>query len=329
MYAYAAIRKESEQVFQQPEGLQSFGLPFRTPPFFIQHILFIFLSLQIITSCASVSPVSSARERPAAFASIEDIIPAWQVFTDGIEYFHGRAVSPNIEFHALKVDLTLPYLHIVVGGSAHNTPEDGSMLSTRVSSFVRDNNLVAGINVTPFNIVSAKEGQLIKNVGIIISNGSRLSPANPQFDALVFYTDGTAAIVNQAAINSMENIDNAIGGFRQILKDGELAERILNLEPRHPRSAAGISPNGKFLYLLVIDGRRSGSIGATEKETALVLRALGSQDGINFDGGGSTALALRYPNGKVRTVNTPIHSGFPGRERAVAGCLGISLSRER
>jgi exopolysaccharide biosynthesis protein len=79
---------------------------------------------------------------------------------------------------------------------------------------------------------------------------------------------------------------------------------------------------------VVIDGRRPGSVGATEVETALLLRALGSADGINFDGGGSSAMALRYPDGKVRTVNTPVHGGVAGSERAVAGCLGI-MSNEQ
>jgi exopolysaccharide biosynthesis protein len=98
---------------------------------------------------------------------------------------------------------------------------------------------------------------------------------------------------------------------------------VLNLTPRHPRSVAGISSNGRYLYLLVIDGRRLGSIGSTEAETALLLQVLGASEGINFDGGGSTALALLYPDGEVRVVNTPIHDQILGKERAVAGCLGI------
>ncbi|MDR2398427.1 MAG: phosphodiester glycosidase family protein, partial [Spirochaetaceae bacterium] len=44
------------------------------------------------------------------------------------------------------------------------------------------------------------------------------------------------------------------------------------------------------------------------------------------DGGGSTALALQFPNGKVRVVNTPIHKRIPGLERGVATCLGIALN---
>jgi exopolysaccharide biosynthesis protein len=155
-----------------------------------------------------------------------------------------------------------------------------------------------------------------------------VSSPRPPYDALIFYDDGAAAIVSQAALDSAENIAGAAGGFYQILKGRELTERTTKAKKRHPRSAAGLSAdsgNGRFLYLLVIDGRRPGSIGATEAETALLLKALGAIDGINLDGGGSSALVLRYPNGSVRAVNTPIHGGIPGRERAVAGCIGIAL----
>jgi hypothetical protein len=79
----------------------------------------------------------------------------------------------------------------------------------------------------------------------------------------------------------------------------------------------------------VIDGRRAESVGGTEKETALLLHALGSWNGINFDGGGSSALVMRQPDGSFRTLNTPVHSGIPNRERPVAGCIGVSLSTEK
>lgn len=217
----------------------------------------------------------------------------------------------------------------------------GSALSTKVSSFVRDNGLLAGINALPFDVSSAQEGEKRTNVGIVISEGRLISPSNPRYYAIVWYADGEPAIVPQAELSSTENIVNAVGGFHQILKDNELTERALNSKPRYPRSAVGLSTVGlstgglltggnpadkKFLYLLVIDGDRPGSIGATEAETALLLKALGAVDGINLDGGGSSALALHYSDGVVRVVNTPVHGGIPGRERAVAGCLGVGIS---
>ena len=287
------------------------------------RIFFIFPLLLIFLSCATVSPVNLAREQPEVFSSLGDVQPRWQAFTDSIGYYHGKIAGPELEFWALRIDLRAPDTRIVVrGGSV----DDGDTFSTKVSSFVRNNDLAAGINAVPFDVVSAVENRPVKNIGIVISGGRPVSPAVSRYDALVFYTDGRAAIENQSAINSDEGIENAIGGFRRILTLGEPAERTYTLEARHPRSAAGLSSDGEYLYLLVVDGRRPGSIGSTERETALILRALGSWEGINFDGGGSSALVLRYPDGRIRPVNIPIHGGIPGLERAVAGCIGIAVN---
>jgi len=281
---------------------------------------FIFCSLLILLSCATVSPINLARERPEVFSGFEVIEPRWQAFTDNIGYYHGKIANPELEFWALRIDLRAPDTRIVVRGGSI---DDGDTFSTKVSSFVRNNSLAAGINAVPFDVVSAVENRPVKNVGIVISGGRLLSAAVPNYDALVFYTDGRAAIESQSAIDSAEGIENAVGGFNRILTLGEPAERTYALEARHPRSAAGLSAGGEYLYLLVVDGRRHGSVGSTERETALILRALGSWDGINFDGGGSSALVLRYPDGRIKPVNTPIHGGILGLERAVAGCIGI------
>jgi len=291
----------------------------RASRFFKLRGFFIFTPLIIFLSCATVSPVNSPKESTIEFSTLDTVQPNWRSFADGVGFFHGKIASPRLEFWALEIDLSAPNVQIVVKGAAEGN------LSAKVSSFVRDNDLVAGINAVPFDISSSREGQPIKNVGLVISDGELLSPANHHYDALIFYKDGSAAIVNQSAIQSIKDIENAVGGFHQILADGEPAQRTLNREERHPRSAAGVSANGSRLFLLVIDGRRAGSIGGTEKETALLLRALGAQEGINLDGGGSSALALRDSDGKVRTANTPIHNGIPGTERSVAGCIGIRL----
>jgi len=286
--------------------------------------------LILLTACSTLSHVHAESEQIFVFSNVENVKPNWQNFAGGVGYFRGRIESPRLDFWALKIDLSAPNIAIVTRSGALGS--NGS-LSTKVSSFVRDNNLIAGINALPFDIITSTEGQMIKNMGIVISDGVMLSPANRYYDALVFYKAENqqdnesenfvrAAIVSQASISSAENIENAVGGFHKILIDGEPAQRTFNNDARHPRSAAGVSDNGNTLYLLIIDGRRAGSVGGTERETAALLKLLGSHNGINFDGGGSSALAMRFPDGNIRTVNTPVHF-LPGQERAVAGCIGI------
>ena len=320
------VRKHSMMLSSQKYEQQSRS-PLPTP-----HSLTALCSL--LTALCSLFSVSCATlARVESAQSPEEVSPRWTSLSSGLDYFAGKALRPRVTFYALRIDLTDPDLRVIA--SAGKTGDDGKTLSIKVSSFVRDNGLAAGINALPFDPVSGKEGEPRTNVGIVIADGVTLSPPHKSFDALVIYKDGRAAVVAQSEINNnnIDKIENAAGGFYRILENNEPVPRVLGLSasggshPRHPRSAAGISANGKFLYLLVIDGRRIDSVGCTELETALLLKALGASEGINFDGGGSSALAIRYPKGKIRVVNTPIHGQIPGRERAVAGCLGIGNRR--
>lgn len=68
---------------------------------------------------------------------------------------------------------------------------------------------------------------------------------------------------------------------------------------RNPRTLAGVTADGTVL-LVTADGRAPGrSVGLSFAESADVLVALGARDGLNLDGGGSTALVA---GGALRTV---------------------------
>jgi hypothetical protein len=289
-----------------------------------------------LCGCRTLGPAPS--QEVILAASVEDIGPSWIPFAQdmgpGLEYFAGRVETPRLEFWALRADLAAPGLRIVVNGSALD--QSGHILSTRVSSFVKRYGCIAGINANPFSPVSGWEGEDRRIEGVAVSGGFIAAPPLPVYDALVFYDDRRAAVVNQAALNEGElrRIRNAVGGFHIVLTQGALPERLIPAQggkspPRHPRSAAGLSGDGRFLYLLAVDGSRPGSVGATEAELGIMLRQLGALWGLNFDGGGSTALVLRDSQGRVKAVNTPIHRQIPGWERGVAICLGIALDGER
>jgi hypothetical protein len=282
------------------------------------------LLLAPILSCASLSPLAVPPEDfPLHAPTPQDLRPKWAAFVPGIDYLEARIAKPHLQLWALKAELDHPDLEIVVNRGGENT---GIIPGTTVSGFVRDHGCVAGINATPFDRVVRRAGESLAVAGIALSEGFLTAPPIPRYDALVFYHDGSAAIVSQVALEgaALAELRHAVGGFRTTLRDGAIAERLPDqagkgAPPRHPRSAVGLSADGKTLYLLVVDGRRPGSVGATEQELAIILRHLGADDGLNLDGGGSTTLALRYSDGTIRPANRPAS----GKERFVATCLGI------
>jgi len=80
---------------------------------------------------------------------------------------------------------------------------------------------------------------------------------------------------------------------------------------RHPRSAVGVTKDGKAL-LVAVDGRQILSRGASLPELTEQMARLGAIDALNLDGGGSTCLTVR---GLV--INSP----SDGQVRRVANSL--------
>ncbi|MEU4334898.1 phosphodiester glycosidase family protein [Micromonospora lupini] len=114
----------------------------------------------------------------------------------------------------------------------------------------------------------------------------------------------------------------AVGGA-PILRDGA---PLAGLDTRTAavRSAAGVSPDGRTVYLVALAGRAPASAGLTIAELADVLRALGADAAVNLDGGGSTTVAVREPGQAAATAR---NSPSDGTERAVANGIGIFVGR--
>jgi hypothetical protein len=110
----------------------------------------------------------------------------------------------------------------------------------------------------------------------------------------------------------------AVGGF-PILRDGELLDGLSPNGPA-PRTGAGVSRDGRRLYLVVVDGRSERSAGLSLAGLASLLDRVGADDAVNLDGGGSSTLVARAPGAASVTVrNTP----SDGAERAVANGIGV------
>ncbi len=108
----------------------------------------------------------------------------------------------------------------------------------------------------------------------------------------------------------------AITGNSLLLKKRQLV--TADDTEMHPRTAIGVDRDTKELIFLVVDGRQSFSRGYTMVELAKMLRRLGAEDALNFDGGGSTTLAA-IRKGKLRVLNSP----SDGAQRPVPNGLEV------
>jgi hypothetical protein len=123
--------------------------------------------------------------------------------------------------------------------------------------------------------------------------------------------------------NKPNRVYSALTGDRMIVLKGEVALG-LNDQELEPRTAIGINRNGRYLYLVVVDGRQPlYSDGATFTELAELLIDQGAYAAMSLDGGGSSTMVTEGENGSPRILNSPIDHYIPGTERPVGTHFGV------
>lgn len=117
------------------------------------------------------------------------------------------------------------------------------------------------------------------------------------------------------AVPGIENTLDVIGGNPLIVYKGRVLRNVVTdcgyLCQLHPRSAVGITPEGKVLFV-VVDGRREGVRGMYLNELARWFVNNGADRAMTFDGGGAAEMWI-----KGEVVNTP----SDGHERPVLNAL--------
>jgi hypothetical protein len=129
---------------------------------------------------------------------------------------------------------------------------------------------------------------------------------------------------NALSFNNKPNrIHSAISGDRMLVLKGDIAPDLDGPE-REPRTAIGINRNGRYLYLIVVDGRQPFySDGATFTELAELFIEQGAFTAMSLDGGGSSTMVVEGDAGRPKILNSPIDHYIPGTERPVGTHLGI------
>jgi hypothetical protein len=118
----------------------------------------------------------------------------------------------------------------------------------------------------------------------------------------------------------------AVSGDRILVTKAKVVDGLDN-SSLEPRTAIGINPNGRYIYLVVVDGRQPFySEGATFRELAELLLESGAYFAMSLDGGGSSTMVIEGENGEPVVLNSPIDNYLPGRERPVANHLGVYVN---
>lgn len=273
------------------------------------------ISLIVISRLEPEHPEPLA-SRPSAAGPGDQISP-WQPVFVGVEMFRASRSFPRpMQIRAIRVDCHEPTIDFLVTPSNGDEPMDCNARTP--SEFLSEFKCQVAINGSVFLPTAGRARQPLDVRGLSLSRGNLYSPPNP-YDALLIGKDRKAWIAQSPVVTG--NAHNGLSGFRAVLLDGRNVGTGNDLEPR---SAVGVSKDQRYLILLTIDGRQTDySEGATTAEAAEWLRRLGAWNGLNLDGGGSTALVIEGPDGSPLLLSSP--SGK--YERWVANHLGVFARR--
>lgn len=184
-------------------------------------------------------------------------------------------------------------------------------------------NVVAAVNTSPWSPWEPPWNHRFARLPhLAVSDGQVLSHVTKPGPMLVIWKDNTAVITNDLAAVDIPRVAVAHPGFSIIMRNGQAPER----KPKQslaPRTAFGLSSDGRYLYALIVDGRqKEWSQGADMADLAVLLKGAGAVDAINMDGGGSTTLVTLGKDGKTlehRNRHDPSYKNY----RSVSLNLGI------
>ncbi len=232
----------------------------------------------------------------------------WSTPHPGVRLLY-RTTSKPLRIHALVVDLCRAGIDVRATASSER--------KQTVPSFASAVGAVAAVNGDFFSYATYATGGLGMGSGkkwpdTVDGNGEGLIAFGPERVRI----DPPSLKLTTLPPWMRE----VVGGKPKIVVDGKAATGFTNdlCTARHPRTAAGVSRDRRSLFLVVVDGRSSVSIGMTCSELGALLEDLGAHEALNLDGGGSSTLWVK---GKG-VVNDP----SDGTPRVVANHLAIKAA---
>ncbi|HEY8430112.1 MAG TPA: phosphodiester glycosidase family protein [Sandaracinaceae bacterium] len=248
-----------------------------------------FVRLASLVFCLAASSVA-AQEIPRRLG---DPIDVWTEPNPGVRYLHRTIEEPPVSIHALVVDLRAPGVRVVA------TPHHARW--STVSDFARSQGAAAAINGGFWSLWQRPTG--------ITAGGGELWPGaepDPEFGHFGVRRDGRAVVHGPGEgedPRSLRQLTDSVSGRPLLVVNGQVARDVLDAFPtanhRQPRTAAGVSRDGRTVVLAVADGRQGHSRGLTLYQLARLMIELGAHRAINLDGGGSSVMYVAREGGIV------------------------------
>lgn len=222
----------------------------------------------------------------------------WQALHAGVGYKR-FAQLPDSVVHALRIDLHTPGLTLALSPEAERgQPLDampsaaGALLSINASYFTRD--------YSPRGW-TLSQGQAWSKTLPGYAGGSPVFACTVKLHCRIELQPPAEAVPADWWL--------AVAGTPWLLDQGRTrspaddATCTNHCARAHPRTAIGLDASGRWLFLVLAEGRRPPVQGLSLAELSTLMRGLGADSAINLDGGGSSTLLIEGRSVMARPFN--------------------------
>jgi Phosphodiester glycosidase len=245
----------------------------------------VFASVALLAGCASpsappaVSPLPPHAESPAAPL-------AWIPVEGAAGLLYARDTnSPGQVLHWLRLDLQDPTLSLSLTG-----PEQKGRTLDRFNGATQ---ALAALNASFFT-------KRFEPRGWTVSSGQAWAPVIAAADSPMLSCDRSyqCQLALTRPVSAPQDSWLAVSGTPWLVRDGIARQPTDDAgcgfcAAQHPRTALGLDRSGHLLTLVLVEGRQVEAEGLTLAGLAERMRAQGVMQGLNLDGGGSTALLIQ------------------------------------
>ncbi|HEX8521158.1 MAG TPA: phosphodiester glycosidase family protein [Tepidisphaeraceae bacterium] len=251
--------------------------------------------------------------------------------------------NPPQQIYVTTIDLTDPNVQVRVSRGGADPDGEGKWQTTlmRPTKIADREGFDVVINGDFFHHLSGKDAEgaaALKEfksgipalvLGFAETDGEVWSKAEKPSHALLISRDKKISVAKIEDVPA--DAYQAIGAHDLLVRDGKNvappADKPGFARGPHPRTAVGVKDGGKTLVLVVVDGRKKGkATGMSLPDLANVMIKYGAQTAVNFDGGGSSVMAVRDPQSKKMVI---LNHPSDGQERSVGNVLGVSVTGKR